>query len=48
MSTETFTDLVIEGVALGAATGALMLVGELLEGVRSRSMAASRAEEPRE
>ena len=37
LSAETFKDHAIEGVAVGAATGALMVVGELLERHRDRA-----------
>ena len=39
LSAETFRDHAIEGVAVGAATGALMVVGEFLDRLKERSAA---------
>ena len=41
LSAETFKDHAIEGVAVGAATSALIVVGEFLERHRDRSPAAT-------
>ena len=41
LSAETFKDHAIEGVAVGAATGALMVVGEFLDRLKERSSTAT-------